>query len=69
MYQTIYQTITNQFTKQYIKQITKQCTKKLTKNNVNIKFKEGILKIKYDENENIFMTGPVSEIKKITFKI
>ena len=44
-------------------------TKKLTKNNVNIKFKEGILKIKYDENENIFMTGPVSEIKKITFKI
>ena len=42
---------------------------KLTDNNVNIKFKEGILKIKYEENKNIFMTGPVSEVKKITFKI
>lgn len=27
---------------------------KLTDNDVNIKFKEGILKIKYDENNNIF---------------
>ena len=42
---------------------------KLTDNNVNIKFKEGILKIKYDESKNIFMTGPVSKIKEITFKI
>mgnify|MGYP001163922956 CR=1 FL=1 len=42
---------------------------KLTDKNVNIKFKEGTLKIKYEENKNIFMTGPVSEVKKITFKI
>ena len=44
-------------------------TKHLTKNNVNIKFKEGILKIRYDESKNIYMTGPVSEVKKITFEI
>ena len=42
---------------------------KLTDNNVNVKFKEGILKIKYDENKNIFMTGPVSEIKNIKIDI
>ena len=42
---------------------------KLTDKNVNIQFKEGTLKIKYEENKNIFMTGPVSEVKKITFKI
>ena len=42
---------------------------KLTDNDVNIKFKEGILKIKYDENKNIFMTGPVSEIKNIKIDI
>ena len=35
----------------------------------NIKFKEGILKIKYDENNNIFMTGPVSEIENIKIDI
>ena len=43
--------------------------KKLTINEVNIKFQDGILKIKYDENENIFMTGPVSKIKEIAFEI
>ena len=42
---------------------------KLTDNDVNIKFKEGILKIKYDENNNIFMTGPVSEIENIKIDI
>ena len=42
---------------------------KLTESDVNIKFKEGILKIKYDENKNIFMTGPVSEIKNIKIDI
>ena len=42
---------------------------KLTDSNVNVKFKEGILKIKYDENKNIFMTGPVSEIKNIKIDI
>ncbi len=43
--------------------------KNLAKNEVNVKFKEGTLKIKYDENKNIFMTGPVSEIKTIKFYI
>ena len=43
--------------------------KKLTENNVNIKFKEGILNIKLDAEQNIFMTGPVSEIKNIKIEI
>jgi len=43
--------------------------KKLTENNVNIKFKEGILNINVDESLNIFMTGPVSDIKKIKIEI
>jgi diaminopimelate epimerase len=37
--------------------------KKLTENNINIKFKEGILNLKIDEDLNIFMRGPVSDIK------
>ena len=43
--------------------------KKLTENNVNIKFKEGILNIKLDTEQNIFMTGPVSDIKNIKIEI
>ncbi|MFL2889995.1 MAG: diaminopimelate epimerase [Pelagibacteraceae bacterium] len=43
--------------------------KKLTENNINIKFKEGILNIKVDEKLNILMTGPVSDIKNIKIKI
>ena len=43
--------------------------KKLTESNVNIKFKEGILNINIDESLNIFMTGPVSDIKKIKIEI
>ena len=43
--------------------------KGLTNNNVNIKFREGVLNIKFDKSQNIFMTGPVSEIKKIKFNI
>ena len=43
--------------------------KKLTENNVNIKFKEGILNIKLDAKQNIFMTGPVSDIKNIKIEI
>ena len=39
--------------------------KNLTERNCNIKFKEGILNINFDENENIYMTGPVSDIKKL----
>jgi len=42
---------------------------KLTENNVNIKFKEGILSIKLDKNLNIFMQGPVSDIKNISLEI
>ena len=43
--------------------------KKLTENNINIKFKEGTLNIKIDENFNIFMTGQVSGIKNIKIEI
>ena len=41
----------------------------LIDNKVNIKFKEGLLNIKIDESTNIFMTGPVSEIKNIKINI
>ncbi len=43
--------------------------KKLVENKVAIKFKEGILDIVLDEKNNIFMTGPVSEIKSIKIEI
>ena len=39
--------------------------KRLVNNKVNIKFKEGLLNIEIDKSDNIFMTGPVSEIKNI----
>ena len=44
-------------------------TKKLTENDVNIKFKEGILNIKIDKDLNIFMRGPVSDIKHTKLEI
>ncbi|MBL6857884.1 MAG: diaminopimelate epimerase [Pelagibacteraceae bacterium] len=44
-------------------------SKKLTENDINIKFKEGILKIEVDKDLNIFMTGPVSEIKHTKLEI
>jgi len=44
-------------------------TKKLTKNDINIKFKEGNLNIKIDENLNISMTGPVSDIRYTKLEI
>ena len=37
--------------------------RKLSKNDVNVKFKEGSLNIKIDKDLNIFMRGPVSDIK------
>jgi len=43
--------------------------KKLTENDINIKFKEGSLNIKIDKNLNIFMTGPVSDIKHTKLEI
>jgi diaminopimelate epimerase len=43
--------------------------KKLTENNISIKFKEGNLNIKIDENLNIFMRGPVSNIKHTSLEI
>ena len=42
---------------------------KFVENKVAIKFKEGILNIVLDEKNNIFMTGPVSEIMHIKVKI
>ena len=43
--------------------------KKLTENDINIKFKEGILNINIDENLNIIMTGPVSDVENIKIEI
>jgi len=43
--------------------------KKLTENDVNIKFKEGILNIKIDKDLNILMRGPVSDIKHTKLEI
>jgi diaminopimelate epimerase len=43
--------------------------KKLAENDVNINFQEGSLNIKIDENLNIFMTGPVSDIKHTKLEI
>ena len=42
---------------------------KLTNNKIDIKFNEGALNIELDKNDNIFMTGPVSEIKNIKLEI
>ena len=42
---------------------------KFVENKVAIKFKEGVLNIVLDEKNNIFMTGPVSEIKNIKVEI
>ena len=42
---------------------------KLVENKVAIKFKEGVLNIVLDEKNNIFMSGPVSEIKNIKVEI
>ena len=44
-------------------------SKKLTEDNINIKFEEGVLNIKIDKDLNIFMTGPVSEIKHTKLEI
>ena len=43
--------------------------KKLTGNDVNIKFMEGNLNIKIEEDLNIYMTGPVSAIKHTKLEI
>ena len=42
--------------------------KKLTENDINIKFKEGTLNLKIDKDLNIFMRGPVSDIKILSLK-
>ena len=43
--------------------------KVILSNKVDIKFTEGLLNIEIDYNDNIFMTGPVSEIKNIKIEI
>ena len=43
--------------------------KKLTLNKVDIKFNEGLLNIRIDNYNNVFMTGPVSKIKDIKIEI
>ena len=43
--------------------------KKLTENDINIKFKGGTLNLKIDKDLNIFMRGPVSDIKYTKLEI
>ena len=43
--------------------------KNLVNNKVNINFKEGVLNIELNKYNNIFMTGPVSEVKNINLKL
>ena len=43
--------------------------RKLTENDINVKFEEGILNIKIDESLNIFMRGPVSDIKPTKLEV
>jgi len=43
--------------------------KKLTENDINIKFREGTLNLKIDKDLNIFMRGPVSDIKYTKLEI
>ena len=38
---------------------------KLTERKIDIKFELGILNIELDQNSNIFMQGPVSDVKNI----
>ena len=42
---------------------------KLTETKVDIEFQEGLLSIDWKKNNNIYMTGKVSEIKKITVNL
>ena len=42
---------------------------KLAKDDINIKFEEGSLNIKMDADLNVFMRGPVSEIKHTSLEI
>ena len=42
---------------------------KLNERCVDIEFPEGILNIEWKENNNVYMTGKVSEVKKITVNI
>jgi len=44
-------------------------TLNLTERSTNIEFSEGLLNINWKENNNIYMTGKVSEIKKIKVDI
>ena len=43
--------------------------KDLTENKVNVRFKEGSLEIELNKTQEIFMTGPVSDIIKIKLEI
>ena len=43
--------------------------KKLIHNKVDIKFKEGSLSIEINNNDDVFMTGPVSKIKDIKIEL
>ncbi len=42
---------------------------KLNERHIDVEFKEGLLNIDWNVNNNIYMTGKVSEVKKITVNI
>jgi len=41
----------------------------LTERQINVEFQKGLLNIDWDKDNNIYMTGDVSEVKKITINI
>jgi len=42
---------------------------KLTERQINVEFQKGLLNINWNKDNNIYMTGDVSEVKKITVNI
>ena len=44
-------------------------SKNLTERKVQIAFDQGFLKIEYNKDKNIFMTGPVSKINELSISI
>ena len=44
-------------------------SKNLTERKVQIVFDQGSLKIEYNKDKNIFMTGPVSKVNKLSISI
>ena len=42
---------------------------KLTERYVDVEFQEGLLNIEWNADNNIYMTGKISEVKKVTVSV